>query len=163
MVRDDPGRFDSLPIDPDSEAPPGRRFHLTGEALLLVLVGGAVGTASRYGVELLLPHRGVGWPTGTFVINLVGAALLGALLESLTRLGPDSGWRRRARVLVGTGGCGAFTTYSTLALETSLLARDGATATAAGYAIGSVIGGIVAAWLGIVLAASVARRSEAGS
>ena len=145
--------LDSLPIDPDSGGRAGVPFHLHPEALSLVFLGGAAGTAARYGIEHLLPHEGTGWPTGTFVITLVGAAVLGGLLEALARLGPDSGWRRRARVLVGTGGCGAFTTYSTLALEASLLVRDGAAGLAAGYAAASVVGGIIAAWAGITAAA----------
>lgn len=108
----------------------------------------------------MLPHDGTGWPTGTFVINLAGAAVLGGLLEALARLGPDSGWRRRTRVLVGTGVCGAFTTYSTLALEASLLVRDGAAGLAAGYAAASVVGGIIAAWVGITAAASLRRTAD---
>ena len=73
--------------------------------------------------ETLLPFEGAGWPWATFMINLAGAFILGALLEGLARSGGDTGWRQRVRLFAGTGFCGAFTTYSTLALEVSLLGQ----------------------------------------
>ncbi|MBJ7338176.1 CrcB family protein [Mycolicibacterium sp.] len=147
-----------LPIDPDVSSAPSRPLHLRPSALAWVFAGGVVGTALRYGIEELLPHDGSGWPWATFLINLVGAFILGALLEALARLGDDSGWRQRARLCAGTGGCGAFTTYSTLALEAVLLGRNGHLVIAIGYGVVSVVGGVVTAWLGIVVAASVHRR-----
>lgn len=56
---------------------------------------------------------------GTFAANVSGAFVLGATLETLTLLGPDGGWRRHARLFLGTGFCGAFTTYSALALRST--------------------------------------------
>ncbi|MCV7015214.1 CrcB family protein [Mycolicibacterium madagascariense] len=159
----DSGGTDShgeLPSDPDT-GPAGRPLHLRPSALALVFAGGVVGTGLRYVVEDLLPHDAAGWPWATFLINLVGAFVLGGLLESLARLGDDSGWRQRARLCVGTGGCGAFTTYSTLALEAALLGRSGHVGMAIGYGVGSVVGGLVTAWLGIVLAAAVHARRRA--
>ncbi|BDX33533.1 putative fluoride ion transporter CrcB [Mycobacterium antarcticum] len=147
-----------LPTDPDVSSAPSRPLHLRPSALGWVFAGGIVGTALRYAVEELLPHDGSAWPWGTFLINLVGAFVLGALLEGLARLGDDSGWRQRARLCAATGGCGAFTTYSTLALEAVLLGRHGHVGTAIGYGGLSVVGGVVAAWLGIVVASSVHRR-----
>jgi CrcB protein len=144
-----------LPSDPDVVATP---LHLRPSALAWVFAGGVVGTALRYEIENLLPHDAAGWPWATFLINLSGAFILGGLLEALARLGDDSGWRQRARLCAGTGGCGAFTTYSTFALEVVLLGRHGHLQTAIGYGVLSVVGGLVAAWLGIVVAASVHRR-----
>jgi CrcB protein len=149
---------DELPIDPDVAAIPGRPLHLRPSALAWVFAGGIVGTALRYHVENLLPHDGSGWPWATFLINLSGAFILGALLEGLGRLGDDSGWRQRARLCAGTGGCGAFTTYSTFALEVVLLGRHGHIGTAISYGALSVVGGVVTAWLGIVTMASVHHR-----
>ena len=149
---------DELPIDPDVAAIPGRPLHLRPSALAWVFAGGIVGTALRYHVENLLPHDGSGWPWATFLINLSGAFILGGLLEGLGRLGDDSGWRQRARLCAGTGGCGAFTTYSTFALEVVLLGRHGHIGTAISYGALSVVGGVVTAWLGIVTMASVHRR-----
>lgn len=154
-VQHDPHR--ELPVDPDA-ARSTLPLHLRPSALAWIFAGGVVGTALRYGIEVLLPHDGAAWPWATFLINLGGAFILGALLEALARLGVDSGWRQRARLCAGTGGCGAFTTYSTFALETVLLSRNGHIATAIGYGVISVLLGIVAAWLGIVVAAGAHRR-----
>jgi CrcB protein len=156
-----PGSPDShaeLPSDPDVSATSGRPLHLRPSPLALVFAGGIVGTALRYWVENLLPHDASGWPWATFLINLGGAFILGGLLEALARLGDDSGWRQRVRLCAGTGGCGAFTTYSTFALEAVLLGRHGHVGTALGYGVVSVVGGVITAWLGIVLAANVRRR-----
>ena len=163
---DDPGEGISaadshleLPSDPDVGTP--RALHLRPSSVAWVFAGGVVGTALRYYGEILLPHQPAGWPWATFLINLGGAFLLGGLLEALARLGDDSGWRQRARLCAGTGGCGAFTTYSAFALEVVLLARHGHVGTAIGYGLVSVVGGVLTAWLGIVVAAAVHRRRAA--
>ena len=80
------------------------------------------------------------------------------LASALARLGDDSGWRLRARLCAGTGGCGAFTTYSTFALEAVTLGRHGYLGTAIAYGVVSVVGGLVTAWLGIVASSTVHRR-----
>jgi CrcB protein len=147
-----------LPSDPDVAALSPRPLHLRPSALAWVFAGGVVGTGLRYLVEELLPHDAAGWPWATFLINLCGAFILGGLLEGLARLGDDSGWRQRARLCAGTGGCGAFTTYSTFALEAVLLGRHGHVGMAIGYGVVSVVGGVVTAWLGIVCAASLHRK-----
>ena len=151
----------SVEDDPDASGASGLPFHLRPPTLALVFLGGIVGTAARYGLEEAFPHRGTNWPTGTFVANLLGAFALGLLLEALVRLGDDSGGRRRARLLLGVGFCGAFTTYSTLALEVSLFVRDGAVGMAVLYAAVTGVAGLAAAWLGIVVAATVVRRRAA--
>ena len=145
-----------LPLDPDT---PPRPLHQQPAALVWVFCGGIVGTGLRYAIEEVWPTASGDWPWATFVINLAGAFLLGALLEGLTALGDDDGWRQRVRLLVGTGICGAFTTYSTFALETSFLGRDDAIPIAIGYAVVSVIGGMGTAWAGIALAGGLLRRS----
>ena len=120
-------------------------------------VGGALGTAARVIVSDVLPTSGRGWPTATLAVNLVGALLLGLLLEGLGRGGPDEGRRRTARLFVGTGFCGGLTTYSTFAVEVDLLARGEHGGLAAGYAVVSVTLGLLAAAAGIALAAVVRR------
>ncbi|MFJ3027554.1 fluoride efflux transporter FluC [Curtobacterium sp. NPDC087080] len=82
---------------------------------LLVGLGGAIGTAIRLLLTTWLPPvHGV--PVSVFLINITGAFLLGALLETLTRTGPEAGIRRTVRLFVGTGIIGGYTTYSTLAV-----------------------------------------------
>ena len=95
---------------------------------------------------------------GTFVANLLGSFVLGLLLEALARAGDDTGRRRRARLLLGTGFCGGLTTYSTFAVESDLLVRDGHGGLAAAYLAGTVVTGLVAAVLGIAVAAGRHRR-----
>lgn len=154
---DDRDPHAELPSDPDVSAT-STPLHLRPSSLAWVFAGAVVGTALRYVISALLPHGSAGWPWATFLINLSGAFVLGCLLEGLARLGADSGWRRRARLCAGTGGCGAFTTYSTLALEVVSLGRNGHVATSVSYGLVSVVCGIVTAWLGIVAAARVGRR-----
>lgn len=100
---------------------------------------------------------------GTFAANVSGAFVLGATLETLTLLGPDGGWRRHARLFLGTGFCGAFTTYSALALEIDTLTRNGFVAIGVLYALVSVAAGLVAALGGIAAAARALVRYAGGS
>ncbi|TDW30508.1 fluoride efflux transporter FluC [Cryobacterium psychrophilum] len=132
--------------------------HMRWQYLALVFVGGTGGTALREVLLLLDP----GAIAVTFAINVTGALLLGALLETLLRRGPDEGRRRGTRVLLGTGVLGGFTTYSALATDTSLLLADGSVGAALLYAGGTLILGAAATWLGIVGSASVHRRRNGG-
>jgi CrcB protein len=125
-------------------------------ALGLVAVGGFAGTLARYGLDRAEPTHAQAWPWATFVANVVGAFVLGLLLEALARRGPDDGWRLRTRLLAGTGFCGAFTTYSALAVETDLLVRDHRPGLASGYFAATVVVGLGATVLGL-LAAGRAR------
>lgn len=154
-----PDTHPELPVDPD--APLARPLHLTPSALLWVFAGGVIGTALRQAFDIVLPHDGAHWPWATFLVNLSGAFVLGALLEGLVRAGDHTKLRQRIRLCCGTGGCGAFTTYSTLALEVSLLSRNAHVATAIEYGGASVVGGVVTAWLGIVCAAGFHGRARA--
>ncbi|MFW0874434.1 fluoride efflux transporter FluC [Rhodococcoides corynebacterioides] len=126
----------------------------------LVAVGGGLGTALRYGVESALPHTDTGWPTGTFVVNVVGSFVLGLLLEALSRRGSDTGPRLRLRLLLGVGFCGALTTYSTFALEIVESLRRGAAPLAAAYGAASIVAGLAAAAAGIAAAGAVRRSSS---
>jgi CrcB protein len=141
-----------LPVDPD----PG---PLTPTLIALVGLGGALGTALRYALGTHWLPAGSGFPRGTFIANLVGALVLGALIELLARRGSDTGVRRRVRLLVGTGFCGGLTTYSTLALETDLLLRAHRDGLAVTYAVVTAIAGLAAAGVGIALSAWTHRRS----
>jgi CrcB protein len=131
--------------------PPHQQAALIG----WVVLGGAAGTALRMAAEAQLP-RPSDLPLPTLLVNLVGALVLGALLEGLARRGPDAGRRRVARLLVGTGFCGGLTTYSTFAVEVDLL-MAGRPLAGVGYALLTVPLGLAAAAAGVAAAAAWPR------
>ena len=125
-----------------------RPVHLRARSLGLVFVGGAVGTGLRAVISAgASPLRGV--PVAVLVVNVVGAFVLGLLLQRLHHAGPDDGRRRDLRLLLGTGLLGGFTTYSALAADTAVLLSDGRTGSALLYAGGTLVLGLVAALLGL--------------
>ena len=125
-----------------------RPAHLRGRSLGLVFLGGAAGTALRAAAsEVGPPLRGV--PVTVLVVNVVGAFLLGLLLQRLHRAGPDDGRRRDLRLLLGTGLLGGFTTYSALAADTAALLSGGRAGSAVLYAGGTLVLGLAAALLGL--------------
>ncbi|OIQ88204.1 putative fluoride ion transporter CrcB [mine drainage metagenome] len=121
----------------------------------MVVLGGMLGTALRAQLEGAFAAPAGEWPWVTFVINLVGSFVLGALLEVLSRTGADAGWRRAVRIGLGTGVIGGFTTYSTFIVETALLVRDGHAGTGAVYAVVSLVLGLLSATTGFVVGAAV--------
>jgi CrcB protein len=125
------------------------------------MLGGTAGTGLREVITLATPRLG-GVPVATVGINVVGAFLLGVLLEHLARSGPDVGGRRDLRLLLGAGGLGGFTTYSALAADTVLLGSH-SVAIALLYSLGTLLAGGVASWAGIALAARRFRRRGAAS
>lgn len=128
--------------------PPHRRPRLVG----LVALGGGVGSAARWAVTVLVPDATTGgWPLATLAENVVGAFLLGWLLEALSRRGRETPRTRRVRLTLGTGVLGGFTTYSSLALETERLLAGGDAAVALGYVAATLVGGTVACVAGIAL------------
>ncbi|MBS9375327.1 fluoride efflux transporter FluC [Rhodococcus sp. B50] len=143
-----------------TSAAPGP-LHLQPSALVAVAAGGLMGTAARYALGTVFPVENGAWPATTFAINVVGALLLGILLESLVRMGPDTSWRRVVRLGAGTGALGSFTTYSALAVDTDLLLRDGEFVAAATYALGTVLVGLVATGIGVALGAWFGHRRGA--
>ena len=100
--------------------------------LLLVAIGGTIGAGLRWAVLEATPESVFPWPV--LVVNLVGCALLGALL------GP--GTPRSTRLLVGTGLCGGLTTFSTFAVEVAQLFRANDPYIAVAYIMASVFGGL---------------------
>jgi CrcB protein len=110
-----------------------------------VFVGGMLGTLARAGLSEALPVGGSAWPWATLVVNLAGAALLGWSTVALT------GHRVR-RQLVGTGLCGALTTFSAFQLELYRITDDGRVGLALLYAAASVTLGLAAALAGRRLA-----------
>ncbi|MEZ5078006.1 MAG: fluoride efflux transporter CrcB [Solirubrobacterales bacterium] len=120
-----------------------------------ILVGGAAGALARAGLAEALPSSSGSWPWATFAVNLVGAGLLAWLTTRLDEILPPS---RYVRMLLGTGLCGALTTFSTFQIEVLRLAKDGYPGTAGGYAAASLAAGMAIA----VAASVVARRRRYG-
>jgi fluoride exporter len=144
-------------------APPSLRpLHLRPLLILLVGIGGAFGTLARYLIGLVVPETlQLPWPTLT--VNIVGAFLLGVLLEGLSRPGRDERRSSILRLLLGTGFLGGFTTYSSLAVEAEQLLRAGRVWESIGYGLTTVVVGLLASllgmWIAVVRHRSVARRS----
>lgn len=126
--------------------------------ILLVAVGGTVGTAARLALGLLLPEHG-GFPTAVLLANIVGAFLIGVLAAR-----PFGGIRdpaaAEARLLLGTGMLGGFTTYSSFMTGTLALWAD-APIVAVAYGVGSLVLGLAAAALGLRLGRPRRRRDAA--
>ncbi len=120
-------------------------------AVVAVGAGGAVGTALRYALSLALPQRAA-LPIGTLAANLIGAFALGALLEVLARTRLVGSRREAIRLALGSGVLGGFTTYSAFAVESALVLRGGSAVAGVGYAVLTVLLGIIASWFGILLA-----------
>jgi CrcB protein len=140
----------------------GRAHHADPRLVLVVAAGGVVGTLARYGVNQGLP-RGDGIPVATLTENLLGAFLLGLLLESLVRAGAEDRRRRVVRLGVGTGVLGGFTTWSSLAVEVQQLGSGGDLGVAVAYGAGSVVLGIVTCTLGVLLGARLHRSRGTGA
>jgi CrcB protein len=111
-------------------------------------LGGALGALARWGVAEGLPHLPDGWPWSTLLVNLTGCLLLGLLISAVFARRPDHRW---LRPFLGTGVLGGYTTFSTFAVDAVRLADAGAWAGAVGYALASVIGGVLAAATGVRL------------
>lgn len=132
------------------------RNAITAHDVALVAVGGAVGTLARAALTAISGEAG-GLPLGISIANISGAFLLGLLLQTLGSV--VAGRRRRLRLLLGSGVLGGYTTYSALTVDTAQLVLDERLSAAIGYAVGSLVLGVLASWAGILLARTwTARR-----
>jgi fluoride exporter len=131
------------------------RFATVNLSAASILAGGAVGALTRAGVGRALPVRPGHWPWATFAVNVAGALILA---WATTRLAEMVAPTRYWRLLLGTGFCGALTTFSTFQVETIRLARDGHAALGLAYATASMAVGLAAA----IGATVVARRHRYG-
>lgn len=121
-------------------------------AALAVGIGGALGALARYGLGVLVTDRaGAGFPWATFLVNVSGAFALGLLFVMLTEAVEVAPWLRAGLTV---GFLGAYTTFSTLALDTVLLAEDGRWPAAALNALGSVGAGLLAVLAGLAVGRS---------
>ncbi len=114
-----------------------------------IAVAGAVGALARYGVEGLVSNR---WPTafpwGTFVVNVTGSFVLAVVFVATTERFTIDPWLRSTLTI---GLLGAYTTFSTLSLESYRLIEDGSVGLALANTLGSVAAGLAAVYLGVVV------------
>jgi fluoride exporter len=121
--------------------------------LAAVFAGGVIGALVRLGLVEALPSTPGQWPWATFVANVAGALALGYFTTRLQERLPLSAYRRP---FLGTGLCGALTTFSTLQLELLQMLDHGEGGLAAGYAAASVAAGLLA----IALTTNLVRRAR---
>jgi CrcB protein len=120
--------------------------------LAAVFAGGFAGALARAGLAEALPHGAGEWPWATFLVNIAGAFMLGYFTTRLQERLPLSAYRRP---LLGTGLCGALTTFSTLQLELLDMLDAGRAGLAAAYVVASVAAGFAA----VALATNLVRRA----
>lgn len=118
--------------------------------LLLVALGGALGSAMRYLTAILLARHYTGSiPLATLVVNVLGCFLIGLLIGLYSET-------TYLRLLFITGFCGGFTTFSTFTAESYVMFREGAYGLALLYIAGSVLIGLLALWVGLYVSRIIA-------
>lgn len=144
-----------LPIDPDLEPAVRPRWpHIPLDVAVAVLAGGCIGGLVRYVVTRAWPTPAGGFPVSTLVVNLAGAFVLAVVVVAATERQPG----RLLRPLLGTGFCGALTTFSSVVVSTDRLLGSGRIGTGAGYVAASFVGGLAAAAAGWALARRALAR-----
>jgi fluoride exporter len=123
--------------------------------LAAVYAGGVVGTLARVGLGKAFASPDDSWAWAIFAINISGALLLGYLVTRLQERLPLSTYRRP---LVGTGFCGAFTTFSTMQLEMLKMLDHHRDGLAFGYAFGSLASGYLAVFAATVISRRIRLR-----
>jgi CrcB protein len=118
-----------------------------------IFAGGFVGALARAELIVLVPPRPGAWPWATLIVNIAGAFVLGYVTTRLQERLPVSAYRRP---LLGTGFCGALTTFSTMQLELLRMLDVDRIGLALGYAFASVAGGFVS----ILVATNLVRRAR---
>jgi fluoride exporter len=130
-------------------------FSFDGREVAAVFVGGAIGTLARAGLEALAAPDPGRWPWPTFIVNVVGAFLLGYFATRLLERLPVSSYRRP---LLGTGLCGGLTTFSTMQVETVTMLEHHHYGLAVGYTLVSIAAGLVAVYVATAMVRRVRVR-----
>ena len=118
------------------------------KAILLVALGGAIGSVARFKLSGLVLHHAIDWrfPAGTFAVNVIGCLIAGILAALAER---HSFFDADMRLLLFTGLLGGFTTFSAFGLETVHLLKRGDVGVALANVLLSVACGLAALWLGM--------------
>jgi fluoride exporter len=114
--------------------------RLDRRELAAIYAGGVAGALARVGLAELAPHGTASWPWATFAANMAGALLLGYFVTRLQERLPPSSY---PRPLLGTGLCGALTTFATVQLELFEMLESGHLRLAAAYTAATLAGGFV--------------------
>ena len=130
-------------------------FGHDNRELAAVFIGGALGTGARAALATLAVPDPARWPWPTFVVNIVGAFLLGYFTTRLLERLPLSSYRRP---MLGTGLCGGLTTFSTMQVETVRMIEHQHYGLAAGYTAASIAAGLLAVYTATVLVRRVRIR-----
>lgn len=122
------------------------------KSILLVALGGAIGSVTRFKLSGLVLHHTSNWrfPAGTFAVNVIGCFVAGVLAGMAVK---QDVFTPEARVFLFTGMLGGFTTFSAFGLETLLLLKRGEAGVAIANAVVSIAVGLAVAWLGYGLSA----------
>ncbi|HXT88221.1 MAG TPA: CrcB family protein [Trebonia sp.] len=124
--------------------------------LAVIGAGGAIGSAARYGTALAIPPRSADYPFATFLVNVLGAVILGAIAAL------PAAWlaaHELTRPGIGTGFCGGLTTFSTMTLDIYQRWADH-TALAVAYAVISLVAAPLCAWAGFSLVQAALNASR---
>ena len=116
--------------------------------LLLVFVGGGFGSALRYVIGKHLNHFESGFPYGTLIVNVLGSLLIGIILGLAVKNQTVS---QNQMLLLASGFCGGFTTFSTFAYENQIFLKSGDMGSFAIYTVASVTLALLAVFMGIYL------------
>jgi len=140
-------------VDPDPlvsarRSPTSPARHARPGIVFAVALGGALGTPARYAVGRVVHVAQDSFPWSTFAVNITGSLILGLLLTLIVERWPPS---RYLRPFAAIGFLGAYTTFSTYMVETDLLVKNGKAGIAAVYVVGSLVAGLVAVYVGIVI------------
>jgi len=114
---------------------------------LIVGLGGASGSMLRYAVQKIFQvQTAAAFPTGTLLVNIAGCFLIGILWSLVSR---SLTWNEEMKLLLMTGFCGGFTTFSAFTLEGIGLLKENRTVLFVIYLSASVLGGLLATFIGI--------------
>ena len=113
--------------------------------ILLVLLGSSVGGALRYAFSIWIPAKSGSFPWGTFWVNVIGCFLMGLIMGMIQK---QELQHTELKLLLATGFCGGFTTFSAFALENIDLLKQGNYTTLFLYTLASIVLGFVAVWVG---------------
>jgi fluoride exporter len=119
------------------------------DILLVISVGGALGSLGRWGLGQAIVAGAGSFPMATFVVNVTGSFAIGLLMVLVLDVWPPS---RYVRPFLGVGVLGGYTTFSTYALDTRALVAADRLPVAALYLFGTLVVGLVAVWAGMALA-----------